>query len=256
MDLHHRIIGKQGDPLVLLHGLFGSLENLAGIGRRLAEFYQIHLLDLRNHGRSPHHQSMHYPRMANDVAAYMDAAGLVKVHLFGHSMGGKTAMQVALSYPERVRQLVVGDIAPVDYPAHHEKLLTALQLIVPERLKSRSQADGMLKDPVPEQSVRQFLLKNLVKKGSGGYQWRMNLAAIARNYPALMAGLHHRDPYTGRVLFIKGGNSDYIKPHYQNHIRSLFPDARLRTIANTGHWFHAEKPDLVAGVIKRFLAAA
>jgi len=255
LDLHHRIIGKQGDPLILLHGLFGSLENLAGIGSRLAECYQIHLLDLRNHGRSPHHQIMHYPRMADDVVAYMDAAGLSQVDLFGHSMGGKTAMQMALSYPDRVRRLVVGDIAPVDYPAHHEQVLTALQLIAPEQLKSRSQADGMLKDQVPEQSVRQFLLKNLVKKGTCGYQWRMNLSAIAHNYPALMAALRHLDPYAGPVLFIKGGNSDYIKPHYQSHILSLFPDARLRTIANTGHWFHAEKPVLVAGVIRRFLAS-
>ena len=141
--LNHRISG-QGDPLILLHGLFGSLENLGGIARRLEDGWQIHALDERNHGSSPHTDDMDYPAMAEDVIAYLDAQGIEKASLLGHSMGGKVAMQVALKHPERVRSLIVADISPVTYKAHHDAILEGMQQMDLRGVTSRSEADARL----------------------------------------------------------------------------------------------------------------
>jgi esterase len=253
LKLHHRIKGEGDSVIIMLHGLFGSLENLGGIGRLLADQLCVHSLDLRNHGRSPHHPQMNYQNMATDIINYMNDAGLEKAHLLGHSMGGKTAMQLALSNPERVKSLIVADIAPVHYPPHHDEVFEGLRQVEPAQLQSRQQADELLKNTVPELAVRQFLLKNLVKEGAGGFYWRMNLAAINHNYAHIMAGLHHDQAFSGKVLFIKGGTSDYIKPQYRDHTLLLFPNAEVKVMPNTGHWLHAEKPDLFAAIVKRFL---
>ncbi len=252
LKLNHRVQGS-GPPMVLLHGLFGSMENLGGIARLLNEHFELHMLDLRNHGRSPHHPQMNYPCMAEDVCGYLDSAGLDSAHVLGHSMGGKTAMQLALSFPERVHQVVVADIAPVQYSHHHDSIFQGLSRIDPATLPSRQQADELLKPHVPEVAIRQFLLKNLVKQGSGGFQWRMNLGAIRDQYSHIMAGQTSIRPFTGPLLFIKGGVSDYIIPQYREHTASLFPNAEVKVIPNTGHWLHAEKPELFARVVKRFM---
>lgn len=243
----------QGEPLVMLHGLFGSLENLGGIARLLAERYQIHALDLRNHGRSPHAPEHSYPLMAEDVAAYLDQAGLERAHLLGHSMGGKVAMTLALTRPERVERLVVLDIAPVHYPPHHQDILAGLHQLDLARLASREEADRFLEAFVPELAVRQFLLKNLVRDGAGGFRWRINLAALSREYEEVMAGQESGQPFPRPVLFIKGGDSDYIREEQWPHIQRLFPQATLRVIPQTGHWLHAEKPNVVAATARRFL---
>ena len=242
-----------GEPLIMLHGLFGSLENLGGIARLLADSFSLHLLDLRNHGRSPHHEQMNYHCMGADIVEYMNETGLQKAHFLGHSMGGKVAMQVALSDGNRVNRLVVGDIAPVSYHNHHDAVFSGLQRIDPTSLKSRQQADDLLKPYVSELAIRQFLLKNLVKTGSGGFHWRMNLPAIYNNYAQIMAGLHGDQHFAGEVLFIKGSTSDYIKPQYRDHTIQLFPNSSTKVILNTGHWLHAENPKLFAAVVKRFL---
>ena len=252
LKLNHRTQGS-GPPMVLLHGLFGSMENLGGIARLLQPHFTLHMLDLRNHGRSPHHGQMNYACMAEDVRGYLDSAGLDQTHVLGHSMGGKTAMQLALSYPERMLQVIVADIAPVQYSHHHDSILQGLSMIDPASLLSRQQADDILKPLVPEIAIRQFLLKNLVKQSSGGFQWRMNLHAIRDQYPHIIAGQTSSKPFTGPVLFIKGGQSDYIIPQYREHTAGLFPNAEVKVIPNTGHWLHAEKPELFARVVKRFM---
>lgn len=252
LQLHARVTGE-GAPVVLLHGLFGSLENLGGIAQRLAGYQCVHALDLRNHGRSPHCDAMDYPLMAGDVLRYLDQAGLDRVWLLGHSMGGKTAMTLALQAPDRIRGVIVGDIAPVTYPPHHDGILEGLQSLDPATLDSRQDADARLRRWVPETPVRQFLLKNLIKTDAGRFGWRLNLPAIVRHYGQILAGQQAETPYIGPVLFIKGGLSDYIQPAHRAHTASLFPSAQLKIIPGTGHWLHADKPELFARLCLQFL---
>ena len=254
LELYHRVSGD-GPPLILLHGLFGSLDNLNGVAHRLSSHFQIHALDLRNHGRSPHAGSMSYPDMANDVLAYMSRHGLERASLLGHSMGGKTAMQVALNAPDRVDKLIVADIAPVSYPPHHDEILAGLAAVDPASLHSRTEGDRILADYVPEVAVRQFLLKNLVRREGGGFAWRMNLPVIRRCYQQVTAGQQGSGPFEGPVLFIKGGNSNYIQARYRDQVARLFPRAEIRIIPGTGHWLHAEKPEVFAALCERFLLA-
>ncbi|HMU66376.1 MAG TPA: alpha/beta fold hydrolase [Cellvibrionaceae bacterium] len=241
----------QGEPVILLHGLFGSMENLGALARPLAEHFAVHSVDLPNHGRSPHTDSTDLPAMANAVAAWMDAQGIHKAHIIGHSLGGKTAMELALSQPARISGLVVIDIAPVHYPPHHNEVFKGLSQVNPAQIQQRGEAEALMLPFVPETAVRSFLLKNLVKEADG-FRWRMNLPVISRDYPALIAG-NRAGVYTGPVLFVKGGNSDYVTSAHKSEIMARFPSAQLKIVPDTGHWLHAEKPDLVSGLTLRFL---
>ncbi|WP_323752155.1 alpha/beta fold hydrolase [Marinobacter sp.] len=259
VELNHRISG-QGEPLILLHGLFGSLENLGGIARRLEDHWQIHALDQRNHGGSSHSDEMNYPAMASDVVAYMDAKGIQKARLLGHSMGGKVAMQVALSYPERVQAIIVADIAPVTYPARHDAILEGMKSLDLRGVKSRTEADARLAEYVEIPGVRQFLLKNLerIPKEESAeedllFRWRLNLPVIDGSYAHLAAAPEGDGPHEGKVLFIKGADSAYIQNKHQDTIRRLFPNAELKIIEGTGHWLHAEKADTFATMCRQFL---
>ncbi|MAZ05344.1 alpha/beta fold hydrolase [Marinobacter sp. SS8-8] len=259
--LNHRITGE-GPPLILLHGLFGSLENLGGIARRLEDQWQVHALDERNHGGSPHTGAMDYPAMAEDVIAYMDARGIAKASLLGHSMGGKVAMQVALQAPERVDKLIVADIAPVSYKPHHDAILEGLNGIDLNGVRSRQDADKLMAGFVDTPGVRQFLLKNLERipreqqeKGGAVFRWRLNLPVIDACYEKLARAPEGEGPFTGPVLFLKGSDSAYIQDKHRGDIQRLFPQAQLRIIQDTGHWLHAEKADTFAALCLRFLSA-
>lgn len=259
--LHHRITGK-GEPLVLLHGLFGSLENLGGVNQRLQDGWQVHGLDLRNHGRSPHTDTMDYPAMAEDVVAYLDEQGIDRACLLGHSMGGKTAMQVALSYPERVQRLIVADIAPVTYQPRHDAILEGMTRLDLSSVTSRGDADRMLQAYVEVPEVRMFLLKNLVRvpaeekaDNPDTFRWRLNLPVIEACYQNLADAPEGKDPFEGPVLFLKGSESAYIQRKHRERIDTLFPQARLEEIEGTDHWLHAEKPDEFARRCRDFLAA-
>lgn len=259
VQLHHRISGD-GEPLILLHGLFGSLDNLGVIARGLQDQWQIHALDQRNHGRSGQAETMTYPQMAEDVLAYMDAQGIAKARVLGHSMGGKVAMQMALMAPERVVGIIVADISPVTYPPRHDQVLAGLKALDTSGIRSRQDADKALADYVEEAGVRQFLLKNLVPVASeeqadagARYRWRINLPVIDRSYGELSAAPEGQGPYEGPVLFIKGADSAYIQTRHREAITGLFPHADLRVIEGTGHWLHAEKPDTFVALCRRFL---
>lgn len=258
VTLHHRISGE-GKPLILLHGLFGSLENLGGVAQRLQDQWQIHALDQRNHGRSPHDDEMNYAAMADDVVAYMDKQGLDRAVLLGHSMGGKVAMQVALAHPDRVSGLIVADIAPVDYKPRHDAILEGMQAIDFTRIESRRDADAALKPHVDMEGVRQFLLKNLERvpesesTGAEIFRWRLNLSVISACYGNLAKAPSATGPYEGPVMFIKGADSAYIQARHEETIRRLFPHAQLKVIEGTGHWLHAEKVDTFATLCRRFL---
>ncbi|MCY4472218.1 MAG: alpha/beta fold hydrolase [Kistimonas sp.] len=252
--LHHKMAG-QGQVVVLLHGLFGSMDNLAAAGRSLADTYQTLAVDLRNHGRSFHSDAMSIELMAEDLLRLLDHLELPQVTLVGHSLGGKVAMQVALLQPERVRALVVGDIAPVTYPGGHEDVRQALGSWPASGMDSRQQADTWLAAFVPEPGVRQLLIKSLVRTPQGPLIWRMNAKALLDNYDSLRAWPAQQASFGGPVLFVKGDASDYIRPEHRAVIQRLFPAAQVRILAGAGHWLHADKPVLFQSVLHRFLAS-
>ena len=255
MILNYKTQGS-GPPILVLHGLFGMLDNWKSIANQLETDYSVYLLDLRNHGRSPHVETMSLHSMAQDLRSWMDQQGLASAHFVGHSLGGKAVMELALEAPERCQKLAVIDIAPVAYGPHHTDVFAGLAAVDVSALTHRSQADVILQPYVPELAVRSFLLKNL-SKGQQGFSWRMNLPVIHRDYPALIAANRTTNtPFSGDVLFVKGGDSAYILEEHRQAITARFSNAKLRRVTGTGHWLHAEKPEHVAQLLVRFLAGA
>lgn len=244
----------QGEPIILLHGLFGSASNLGVVARALADNFTVYSVDLRNHGKSPHAEHMDYPTMADDVLHLMDDQSLSSTHLLGHSMGGKTAMQVALNHPQRVGKLIVADIAPVTYQHAHTFVLRGLTAVAEASVHSREQADDILAQHVADAGVRGFLLKSLTRTPQGDYAWQLNLDAIKANYDELAKG-NSGVPFMGETLFIKGGQSDYLLLEHKDAVLALFPNAQLKVIDNAGHWLHAEQPKKFNNIVLRFLGA-
>ena len=238
----------QGSPVVLLHGLFGSARNLGGVARALAASHRVVSMDLRNHGDSPHAPGMDYEVMADDVAETMDAAGLAAAAVLGHSMGGKVAMRLALSAPDRVSRLVVADIAPVSYPSHFGGFARAMAA-VPAAL-SRPAADAMLAPDVPDAAVRSFLLHNF-RPGEG---WRIGLAEIVAALPRIETWDAADGSYPRPTLFVTGARSDYVKLDDRPAILRLFPAARFVAVKDAGHWLHAEQPAAFNATVAAFLA--
>ncbi len=251
MKIHYNQSGS-GTPLVIVHGLFGTAENWGGQVRALAEHFQVYAVDLRNHGRSPWDDRMDYAAMADDLLEFLDDHALEQVMLLGHSMGGKAAMQLALSHPARVSRLIVVDIAPVSYPPHHNEVFDGLFSVDLARINSRGEAEKKLAERVTEASVRQFLLKNLYRQ-NGHFAWRMNLKALQRDYESIAAAPSASGQYSGPTLFIKGGNSAYIQAEHQQAIVQRFPHAKAKIIQGAGHWPHAEKPALFTRLLLGFL---
>ncbi|RUO25900.1 alpha/beta hydrolase [Aliidiomarina minuta] len=240
MQLNYESSGS-GTPVILIHGLFGDLDNLKSISRSLSDDYQVINIDVRNHGQSPHCDDMDYADMADDVIAITKELDLDKFHLLGHSMGGKIAMEIALRHPSQVRSLVIADIAPVAYDARHTEIIDALCAIDVESLENRQEADKELAKTINEKGVRQFLLKNLRKDGDNWF-WRFNLAALKANYEKLIGAPTSEGQYNGPVLFIRGEKSDYVQQSHRDEIAPRFPRATAETIEGAGHWLHAEKP--------------
>ncbi len=238
----------QGSPVVLLHGLFGSARNLGGLARALAPAHRVVSMDLRNHGDSPHAAGMGYDTMAEDVADTMQAAGLERAAILGHSMGGKVAMRLALSAPQRVSRLVVADIAPVAYPSHFGGFARAMAAM-PATL-SRSAADAMLAPDVPDPAIRSFLLHNF-RPGEG---WRIGLAEIVAALPRIENWDALGERYDGPTLFVTGAQSDYVTPEHRPAILRLFPTAKFVAIEGAGHWLHAEQPAAFNAAVAAFLA--
>jgi len=244
----------QGDVLIILHGLFGSSDNLGRIANELAKDYEVHSLDLRNHGESFHTEEMSYALMTKDVIHYLDEHNISSVNILGHSMGGKVAMNIALVHSARINKLIVADIAPVTYTGNHIEIFKGLLAVDFDQDKTRSAIDKRLSNYIETLGVRQFLLKNLIQSDQVGFEWKMNLSAIHKNYSKILEGLSNNEPYLGRVLFIGGGLSDYIKPAYKQQTLSLFPNTEMKIIPDTTHWLHAEKPRVFIGICQRFLA--
>jgi pimeloyl-ACP methyl ester carboxylesterase len=252
MQLAFEEFGNPADrPLIILHGFFASSRNWRQVAQRLAARFHVYVPDIRNHGASPHHPLMDYPSMSADLLRFIEERNLEKANLLGHSMGGKIAMWLALTNPNRVDKLIVADIAPVSYKHSFDNTVSALKALPLAELSNRKQAETLLAPRIPELSYRQFLLQNLILK-DGKYCWRIDLDIFQRTALNIAAfpNADHIAPFTGKALFIAGGDSDFVK---QEDINSLFPDAALATIAGAGHWLHVQQPDVFTTLVENFL---
>lgn len=254
MQLNYKQQG-QGQHVILIHGLFGSLENLNVIAKPLSEHFNVINVDVRNHGLSPHSNEMNYSAMANDIVELMSHLNIDKAHLIGHSMGGKIAMEVALNHPELVNKLVVLDIAPVSYPARHTQIFQALKCVASHSVTDRKEADKLMQPFIEEVGVRQFLLKSLAKNEQGQFTWRFNLAVLSEKYSTITANVNESSSCLCDTLFIKGNDSDYILPAYRDAITARFKNTKAKIIHGAGHWLHAQKPQAVNKAINDFLTA-
>jgi esterase len=252
MQLHFKTSG-QGRAVILLHGLFGSADNWHHIELRLAEHFHVFAVDQRNHGQSPHSDEMNYPLMAADVEKFFIARGIQSAFVIGHSMGGKTAMQFALKFPDRVDKLVVAEMVPRAYAPAHGKIFAALLRLDLSKFQTRQQVEVALAPGIPDLVLRRFLLKNLGRNSAGEFFWKINLRGIAENYLPLREPLSAPVPFTKPTLFIRGGKSNYINPEDESLIRELFPQAIIRTIADGSHWIHADQPEEFLRLVQNFL---
>ncbi len=257
MLLHHLHRGE-GPPVLLLHGLFGSAANLGMVARGLADQFSVYSVDLPNHGQSPRREVMDYPAMAADVAAFIEGMELAPCRVLGHSMGGKIAMQLALERPDLVERLVVADIAPVQYPPHHDDTLAGLDAVAAATPTDRKSADAVLAQHVDDAGVRAFLLKSWQKNAAGEWNWLINREAIKANYRYL--GEPNKPPtagghFNGPVLFLAGSESNYVRPEHHDAVLDLFPNAEVKFLQGAGHWLHAEKPAAFNKLAARFLAS-
>lgn len=252
MELNYKSFG-QGDPLIILHGVFGMLDNWQTLGKRFAEHFTVLLVDQRNHGRSPHHPDFNYRLLAEDLHEFMESHWVYKAHFIGHSMGGKTAMQFAFDYPDIVDKLVVADISPKAYPYRHTHIFDALESLDLNRLGGREEAEQHLRTYLDDESEVQFLLKNLSRDKEGGFRLKMNLPALRAHYDDILAPVHSAVPFDGDTLFVRGGNSNHIPDSDWPLIQTLFPKAILKTIPNAGHWLHADQPEAFYDTVMDFL---
>lgn len=253
MKLHFRSYGS-GRPLIILHGLFGSLNNWHTLAGRLAEGRLVLSVDLRNHGDSPHSEEFSFQAMAEDLREFMDDRGLTRASLLGHSMGGKTAMEFALRYPSAVEGLVVIDIAPRAYPPGHDEILDAMASLDLSAYASRSAIEKALEPLISDLRVRQFVLTNLRRVEEGRYNWKINLSSLRSNYAEIIKAQNSETPFRGPTLFIRGGNSYYIRPEDVTSLLELFPSATVSTISGAGHWVHADAPEKLLPLVEEFLS--
>ncbi len=253
IKLHSTILGE-GKPLLILHGFLGMGDNWKTLGNKFSEAgFQVHLLDLRNHGRSPHSEEMNYEVMAQDINHYCSGHNLENILLLGHSMGGKVAMQAAGTFPNLIEKLIVVDISPKYYAPHHQQIMEGLTTLDEAKLTSRSEAEELLEKFIKEDGIRLFLLKNLYWKTKGKLALRLNLEVLKDKIEevgkALPSKMHCEKP----TLFIKGEKSGYITKDDENLILHHFPNAEIISIPGAGHWVHAEKMPEFYSEVMRFI---
>ncbi len=252
MELYYREFG-QGSPVLILHGLFGFSDNWQTIAKGLSAHHLVVTPDLRNHGRSPHVPSHTYPDLAEDLRGFMESHWMFSAAVVGHSMGGKAAMQLALSHPDMVERLVVVDIAPGQAADNQSAVFDALLELDLSRTTERKEAENFLATRIPDPGTRQFLLKNISRDDQGRLAWKMNLPALWAAFPDIL-GPVQGTIYDKPTLFVRGGRSDYIKDADFPFIQSLFPQAQLVTVEGAGHWVHADKPNELLKILENFLS--
>ncbi|MEJ5264331.1 MAG: alpha/beta fold hydrolase [Bacteroidales bacterium] len=263
MQLYFTSIGE-GDPVVILHGLYGNSDNWYSIAKQLSSKFKVFSLDLRNHGRSPHASSHTFDDMVADVAEFFQYQQLSKAHILGHSMGGKVAMLFAYRHRALVDRLIVVDIAPREYISlrepndhvlQHLNIIQAYAAIDPAKYSTRTEVERAFAQYIPDQRIRQFLLKNLTRDEQGTFRWQLNVSALQQNLPALMAKIDI--PANAQInipaLFIKGERSNYLSVQDFESIKQIFPNAEFTIIPKAGHWVHAEQPELFLQKVLEFL---
>lgn len=243
MELSYKEVGE-GKPLIILHGLFGSLDNWITIAKKLETQRKVFLIDQRNHGHSPHSEVFNYEVMADDLKEFVEKHQIINFELMGHSMGGKTAMFFATKYAQLVDKLIVVDISPRYYPVHHETIIKGLRTLHLDTINSRNQADQELSKSIQDFGIRQFLLKNL-KRTQEGFGWKINLDVIEREIEQVGKALPKEAIFDGPTLFIRGELSNYVKDDDRTLIEHHFPKAIVSTVKKAGHWVHAEQPDVL-----------
>ncbi len=251
MKLFSRELGE-GDPVVVLHGLFGSSDNWLTQAKLLGNHYKVFSIDLRNHGQSPHSDDFDYPAMVGDLHEFINDKALQNPVIIGHSMGGKAAMNFALAHPDKLSKLIVVDIAPKAYNLEHYTIAEGLKAIPVDKVASRNEAEEILSGHVPEPDVRQFLLKNLQRRSGGGFSWKINLPVISDKLANVGADLQFPGKFDKPTLFIRGARSRYIADSDWHRITEIFPNAELKSM-ETGHWVQAEKPQEFADAVVQWL---
>jgi esterase len=251
--LYSKIEGS-GKPLLILHGFLGMSDNWKTLGAQFASAgFQVHLLDLRNHGRSFHSDEFSYEIMAQDVFEYCTENSLENIDVIGHSMGGKTAMLLATSYPNLVDKLLVADIGPKFYAPHHQDILAGLNAVDFAIKPSRNDVEEIMKNYIPDFGTRQFLMKSLYWQEPGQLAFRFNLAVFNNEIDEIGKALQTELIFEKPTLFIRGGNSNYIKDNDIENIKKHFPNSSIETIPNVGHWLHAENPEMFYELASIFL---
>ena len=255
MNLHYREIG-QGSPLLILHGLFGSSDNWVTLGKQLSNQFRVFLIDLRNHGQSPHSELWNYKLMAEDIEDFCIQHQLNDIYIAGHSMGGKTVMKLAELFPNRIIKMMIIDIAPKYYPAHHQNIIAALKSIDFELINTRKQAEEELQKTIDDFGTRQFLLKNIYWITENKLAWRFNLDVIAQHIEIV----GEATPMDKNLIcntpacFIRGEKSNYIHNDDVKSILEQYPNTKMVTISNAGHWVHAENPQALLREMQIFFA--
>lgn len=251
MQLNYKSFGT-GPALIILHGLFGSLDNWQTLAKQFAEEYSVFIVDQRNHGKSPHTEEHTYALMADDLNAFMDQQGMYTASVIGHSMGGKTAMQFAVEHEDRLEKLVIVDMSPRKNEAGHEVILDAMNHFPMDQITDRKEADAILKKDIPDFGVRAFLLKN-IDRTREGFEWKFNLETLTRDYYRILDPVESPFELDVPTLFLNGGKSDYVVESDREAILEMFPNAEFQTIEEAGHWVHAEAPEEFFERVSRWL---
>ena len=267
MELFYRKYG-QGPTLIIVHGLYGSSDNWAGIARALGKYFEVFVVDQRNHGRSPHSEEHNYELMKDDLNEFVEKHSIGKAIFLGHSMGGKSVMFFAAAHPEKVNGLIVVDIVPKSYrfpdealkkTIDHRTILKSMEGVDLSLVSTRDEVDQALSRDIRIEKVRQFLMKNLERDGQNGFRWKLNITSLNKHLDSILSGMNENDFERGReisgfpVLFIKGANSNYILDSDKALIKTIFPYSELATIPEAGHWLHVEQPGLLVETIQEFL---
>ena len=254
MQLNHKILGE-GFPIIILHGLFGMLDNWQTIGKKLAEegFMAI-LIDQRDHGKSPHTSEFNYTLLAEDLFHFMEDNWIYKAHIIGHSMGGKTAMKFAFQHEEMIEKMIIADVMNRQYKGGHESVIAAIDSLNVNEVENRDTIYEHLKSQELDEGTVQFLLKNLSRNKEGGYEWKMNFSLLKEKYQNILDPVAATNEVCNtETLFIKGENSNYIQDLDFAAIKQQFPNSTITTISNAGHWVHADKPVEFFNAVKEFL---
>jgi pimeloyl-ACP methyl ester carboxylesterase len=253
MRLYSRHFGE-GKPVLILHGLFGSSDNWLSFGKALAlHGYNVHLLDLRNHGQSPQDHTFEYASLSYDVAQYIESSGIVNPVVAGHSLGGKTTIKLATTAPHLLSAMVIIDIAPRFYPVHHKQIIDALESVDFTLMKTRSDVEGILSKSITEPAVLQFMLKNVWWKEKDRLAWRFNLEAISQNIIHVGEAVYPDGFFHLPSLFIRGGKSGYITDADESDILERFSGSEIKIAPGAGHWVHADNPEWLMQTLLEFL---